>query len=121
MITSQNKNLDVLLSKVLLLSICLFIISMNKGREMTIITITPKQRIVPIIIPEDTLQKLNKFLGNMSDMFKRDMMHKISGECMICHSIPDYMVIYDLDGASKVERYCDSCIKKVELQYSQRN
>ena len=32
MITSQNKNHDVLLSKVLLLSICLFIISMNKEK-----------------------------------------------------------------------------------------
>jgi hypothetical protein len=45
-------------------------------------------------------------------MYKRAMIHEISSECMICRSIPDYMIIYNLDGASTMERYCASRLDK---------
>ena len=41
------------------------------------------------------------------------MMCKVSGgECMICHSIPTFKVIYDLEGCSRIERYCSDCLEK---------
>ena len=31
---------------------------------------------------------------------------------MVCMGIPDYKIIYDYDGCSKVERYCNKCLEK---------
>ena len=47
-----------------------------------------------------------------ADKSKRAMIHKISGNCMVCMGIPDYKIIYDYDGCSKVERYCNKCLEK---------
>ena len=33
--------------------------------------------------------------------------------CCICGGIPTYEVVYDADGASRVERYCDPCSERV--------
>lgn len=33
--------------------------------------------------------------------------------CVICHVIPTHLVSYYLKGASKIERYCESCIKSI--------
>ena len=33
--------------------------------------------------------------------------------CCICGGIPSCEVVYDAEGASRVERYCESCANRV--------
>jgi hypothetical protein len=37
---------------------------------------------------------------------------RITGACVTCAGISKYYLIYDLDGCSKIERYCGPCIEK---------
>jgi len=69
-------------------------------------------RIVPIIIPEEKLKKQRLFSLKQRGYFQTERLHRISGACLVCRSIPDYMVIYDYDVASKIERYCSACLDK---------
>ena len=31
---------------------------------------------------------------------------------MVCMGIPNYKIIYDYDGCSRIERYCSTCLEK---------
>jgi hypothetical protein len=80
-------------------------------------SISQRPKLVTINIPKDTLQKLQDFLpSNNAEIYKQEMLQRVSGSCLVCRSIPDYMVIYDYDGASKVERYCTSCLEKSKME-----
>lgn len=37
----------------------------------------------------------------------------VGGVCMICHGIPIKKLIYQMDGATKTERYSDRCFSKI--------
>ena len=32
--------------------------------------------------------------------------------CVVCGAIPTQIASYDYNGATKIERYCDSCVEK---------
>ncbi len=49
---------------------------------------------------------------SFSESSKIRRVHALTGDCLICRGIPDYCLIYDLGGVSKVERYCSSCLDK---------
>lgn len=48
-------------------------------------------------------------------MKKNELIQKVTGfrGCSSCGDIPDIQLSYDLQSASKIERYCDKCAKTV--------
>jgi hypothetical protein len=73
-------------------------------------------KVTPIVIPEDQLAELNKVLeSNNYSSWRKDAMikHVMGGTCCVCREIPSMQVVYSLEGATRIERYCDKCIKNV--------
>ena len=68
-------------------------------------------------IPKDTLEELQKIVSSprTTDDIKKIMIKKFAkvSPCCTCGGIPTYEVVYDCDGASRVERYCDPCSDRV--------
>jgi hypothetical protein len=68
-------------------------------------------------IPKDTLEQLQKVVSSRqaTDEIKKLMIKKFTkvSPCCICGGIPSLEVVYDADGASRVERYCESCANRV--------
>ena len=56
----------------------------------------------------DIYSKLKKSTINSNGRY--DIIKKYAGGvCLICSDIPSKKVVYDADGATVVERYCDNC------------
>ncbi len=68
-------------------------------------------------IPKDKLEVLKKMMASKTimDAIKHTMIPKLceGSACCICRSIPSHKVIYHLDSATRMETYCEACIKKV--------
>ena len=74
-------------------------------------------------MPKYKLERLNKILAksNLSEMVRRRWITELAGGlCCMCRggdAIPLTQISYDISdekqAASLVERYCNSCIKKV--------
>lgn len=68
-------------------------------------------------IPKDVLTKLEKVVSSPKTTYevKKDTIRKLAkaSPCCICGGIPSLEVVYDFDGASRVERYCSSCANRV--------
>jgi carbamate kinase len=68
-------------------------------------------------IPKDALEKLQKIVSSpkTTEVSKKTMIKKYTQvtPCCICGGIPSLEVLYDYDGASRVERYCESCANRV--------
>jgi hypothetical protein len=64
--------------------------------------------IIPIVMPQDKLEKLKKCLaaGGVSSGTKNNLQSKTCGKCRVCGGIPEYKLIYQFHGATKVEKYC---------------
>jgi hypothetical protein len=78
----------------------------------------PKPTITPIVIADDKLQFLKKKLDDpsLSQYLKRDFIRVImGGTCFICQQMPTKIASYDMDGISLIERYCDKCMEKANL------
>jgi hypothetical protein len=65
-------------------------------------------------IPADQLEILNHAMTSKKyGPTERDrLLTKISGRCVICGGIPTQIASYDCAGATRIERYCDSCVVK---------
>ena len=51
--------------------------------------------------------------NNISPSTKNKLLKKIVGSwCVICGGIPTQIASYDCSGATRIERYCDSCADK---------
>jgi len=74
-------------------------------------------KIRELNINKDTLEELQKIVSSpkTTDDIKKIMIKKFAkvSPCCTCGGIPTYEVIYDCDGASRVERYCDPCSERV--------
>jgi hypothetical protein len=73
-------------------------------------------KVTPIVIPDHQLAELKKVLESKTNSsWRKDAMIKqvIGGNCCICREIPSMQVVYSLEGATRIERYCDRCIKNV--------
>ena len=68
-------------------------------------------------IPKEQLEVLEKIVSShqTTDDVKKTMIKKFAkaSPCCICGGIPSLEVICDPDGASRVERYCESCANRV--------
>jgi hypothetical protein len=69
----------------------------------------------PINTPAEQLQQLKEVLNSnrLTPSRKEAVQKKVTGCCCICGSIPTMQVSYDADGATRIEKYCDNCIKSV--------
>ena len=70
----------------------------------------------PLNIPPDKLREFNEFVASKkhTSMIKREEIKKLAGRgCCVCGTLPSFEVIYQLQDAKRIERYCDSCIQKV--------
>jgi hypothetical protein len=76
--------------------------------------LTPKRAVKPIEVDKEKLEDLNAILSSskIGPTTKRTKQKHLIGECCICLGIPTKLVTYDMDGASKIERYCDKCFEK---------
>ena len=73
-------------------------------------------KVSPIVVPQEQLEQLTQALqsNKYTPSGKDKMIRKVTGGlCCGCRGVPELQVIYSLEGASMIERYCDSCIKKV--------
>jgi hypothetical protein len=74
-------------------------------------------KIRELNIPKDTLEELHKVVSSRqaTDDIKKLMIKKFTkvSPCCICGGIPSLEVVYDAEGASRVERYCESCANQV--------
>ncbi|HEY7110561.1 MAG TPA: hypothetical protein VH415_14145 [Nitrososphaeraceae archaeon] len=72
-----------------------------------------------IKIPSDKLEAIQRILkSNVSTVVKDTIMKKLAvGWCCICHDIPTQIVTYDIgdeeQSATRIEKDCDDCLKKV--------
>jgi len=68
-------------------------------------------------IPKEKLAVLQKVVSSprTTDEIKKTMIKKFAqvSPCCICGGIPSLEVVYDADGASRVERYCEPCANRV--------
>ena len=76
------------------------------------------QALVKIEVAPDKLEKLQKDLENnfLSRHTKSNRISQLTGSRLVCRGIPDYCLIYDLDGATNVERYCSACLEKEKVR-----
>ena len=67
--------------------------------------------------PEDTLEKLRKLASsNVTEEVKKLGIKKLTGgisPCCIDGEIPSYEIIYNVENAMRIERYCEKCVKSV--------
>lgn len=66
-----------------------------------------------------SLEQINEAQKVMSSPASRQMRHvKLKqilkgNSCCVCDHLPSVEIVYHLGGVSKIERYCDICIKTV--------
>src|SRR5215510_4023328 len=68
-----------------------------------------------IVIPPDKLEYLKKVeKSKVTEVMKQNIIKKVSGGlCCLCRGIPKHKVIYRIEGAVIIEKYCENCIKRV--------
>lgn len=59
------------------------------------------------------IRKLTKEEMESNAKIRGQLAHRNYRVCLSCAGIPTHIVSYDLKGAAKIERYCDSCISKI--------
>jgi hypothetical protein len=68
-------------------------------------------------IPKENLEELQKIVSSRkaTDDIKKLMIKRLAkvSPCCVCGGIPSLEVVYDVDHASRVERYCESCANRV--------
>jgi hypothetical protein len=79
------------------------------------IRIRDNGKLNKIKIPSDKLEVVQKIVkSNVSDSVKENIIKQLSGGvCCICRAIPTQEVIYNVGDATRIERYCDRCIKTI--------
>ena len=66
--------------------------------------ITVRRRYVKPIPPDESIEKMNKKTQKFRTREKSRM-------CILCFNAATQMMCYDVDGATLIERYCDTCIR----------
>ena len=65
---------------------------------------------------EDTLSKLQNLVSaNVTEEVKKLGIKKLTGvnPYCVCGDIPSYEIIYNVENATRIERYCEKCVKSV--------
>jgi hypothetical protein len=77
------------------------------------------RKIVPLQIPKDKLEYLQKIIATgqyVTDKTKHNLIKRITNysPCYMCGGIPKFEVIFDEKGAKRLQYYCDKgCLDKV--------
>ena len=81
--------------------------------------LTSNERTVKKLnIPNDVLEGLEKIVSSECLMYKskQDTIRRLTegSPCCVCRGIPSHEVRYEVQdgGATRIERYCDNCMKK---------
>jgi hypothetical protein len=76
-------------------------------------------KIEPLIIPEEKLQELKAVLADpkLADVRKSFVMRRISGTCLVCGQMPSYLATYKMLGITRIEKYCDECLARINKNY----
>jgi hypothetical protein len=75
-----------------------------------------KPSITRIPLTEDQLKLLKRMSQSTSD-YDREYIRKHTGSavCVMCENFATYVATYEVGGgATRIERYCDRCIKSVQ-------
>ena len=75
-----------------------------------------KPSITPIPLTEDQLKLLNR-MSRLTTDYDREYIRKHTGTgiCVMCENFATYVATYDVGGgATRIERYCDRCVKSVQ-------
>jgi hypothetical protein len=76
---------------------------------------TRKFTLRKIKYSKQIMQELNKLeKSNISDLYRSQRVIRLTGTrcCFVCQAIPNYELLYDEGGATRIERYCKDCYKK---------
>ena len=70
-----------------------------------------KPSITRIPLTEDQLKLLNRMSRSTSD-YDREYIRKHTGTgiCVMCEKFATHIATYDVGGATRIERYCDTCV-----------
>jgi hypothetical protein len=71
--------------------------------------------ITPINVSKEDLESLREFMKSpkASDWVKDNRMKRLVGSwCILCGGIPTKIASYDYNGATRIERYCETCAEK---------
>jgi hypothetical protein len=76
-----------------------------------------KPKIEPFIIPPDKLEELKTRLANpnLSEIIKTAMIRDI-GACLVCRQMATKIVKYRMSGITKIEKYCDECLERMQKE-----
>ena len=71
--------------------------------------------VKPINASEKDLEMLKKVLDSkLSYSGKTAKVKRVLGSyCIVCGALPTQIATYDYIGATRIERYCDECVKSV--------
>lgn len=80
-----------------------------------------KPRITRIPLTQDQLNLLNRMSPPTTD-YGREYIRKRTGSgfCVMCENFATYIASYDVGGATRIERYCDTCVKSVQWYENDR-
>ncbi|MGI8720564.1 MAG: hypothetical protein ACR2KF_08590 [Nitrososphaeraceae archaeon] len=70
--------------------------------------------VIPIKISKKKLAELHEVLKSRFTRHQRYLTIKefCGGICCICGDIPSKTLVYDVDGAKLIEKYCNKCYKE---------
>ena len=85
---------------------------------MSAVRIRPENGTIrELNLPKEILEVPQKVVTSpqTTDDIKKLMIKKFAqvSPCCVCGGIPSLEVVYDADVASRVERYCESCVRRV--------
>ena len=71
-------------------------------------------RIEKIVLSPEDQKKIERIQSSrdLRELTKRTAIHRICGYCCLCGNLPEMKLIIDLGGASRIEKYCSSCLEK---------
>ncbi len=75
----------------------------------------PTPTLRPVNISKEQLRDFRTLLSDprtSQNIKKRFMVDKAGGYCSMCGDIATQIASYNMDGATLVEKYCDSCLAR---------
>ena len=73
----------------------------------------PTPTLRPVNISKEQLRDFRNLLSDprtSEKIKKRFMVEKAGGYCSVCGNIATQIASYNMDGATLVEKYCDTCL-----------
>jgi hypothetical protein len=69
---------------------------------------------ISLSLEDEEIEVLKKafYSGRLSPTGKDTIQKKLGGTCVICGGLAQKIASYDCAGATRIERYCDSCVEK---------